>query len=110
ASLGVAPLFALAIPLIDTILSFLRRWLRGTPVSSADRRHLHHQLLARGLTHLRAVVVLHVVAFSLAAFGLMIALAPASLTHVAVFGGGILSVLFLLWALGYLGYHEFSEA
>jgi UDP-GlcNAc:undecaprenyl-phosphate GlcNAc-1-phosphate transferase len=110
ASLAVAPIFALAIPLIDATLAFSRRWLRGVSFATADRRHLHHQLLAKGLSHLRAVIVLHVVALSLAIFGLMVAFAPATVTNVAVVGGGLLSVLFLLWTLGYLGYHEFSEA
>lgn len=111
AALSVTPLFALAVPLMDTVLAVLRRWLRGVPFHAADRRHIHHQLLARGLTHLRAVVVLHVVAFSVAVVGLLVAFAPRTATNLAIGAGGLLSaVSFLLWSMGYLKYHEFTEA
>lgn len=111
AALGVTPLFALAVPLTDTVLAVLRRWLRGVPFHAADRRHIHHQLLARGLTHLRAVMVLHVIAFSLAAVGLLVAFAPRTATNLTIGAGGVLaSLCFLLWAMGYLRYHEFTEA
>jgi UDP-GlcNAc:undecaprenyl-phosphate GlcNAc-1-phosphate transferase len=47
----VVPVLALAVPILDTGLSIVRRmWLRA-PVFSADRMHLHHRLLAtRGST------------------------------------------------------------
>jgi UDP-GlcNAc:undecaprenyl-phosphate GlcNAc-1-phosphate transferase len=43
----VVPLLALAVPILDTGLSILRRVRLGTPVFSPDRLHLHHRLLAR---------------------------------------------------------------
>ena len=38
----VAPLFVLALPILDTTLAILRRGLRGLPIFRADRRHIHH--------------------------------------------------------------------
>jgi len=35
----------LALPLGDVAITTLRRWLRGKPVFSGDRRHVHHRLL-----------------------------------------------------------------
>lgn len=46
----LAPLFVLALPLTDATLALLRRGLRGLPLFRPDRRHLHHRLLAMGLT------------------------------------------------------------
>lgn len=43
----VVPLLALAVPLMDTALSFFRRARRGTNPFRADRQHIHHRLLAR---------------------------------------------------------------
>jgi UDP-GlcNAc:undecaprenyl-phosphate GlcNAc-1-phosphate transferase len=43
----VVPLLALAVPILDTALSFLRRALSGQNPFSADRLHIHHRLLAR---------------------------------------------------------------
>ncbi len=47
---------AFALPLFDTALAFVRRKVNGRPFFSADRQHLHHQLLARGLSVRGAVL------------------------------------------------------
>lgn len=54
-----APLMALAIPLLDVLISIVRRFLRGQPVFSPDRRHIHHRLLDHGLTPRRAALLLY---------------------------------------------------
>jgi len=58
----VAPLFVLALPIIDTSLAILRRGLRGLPLFRPDRKHIHHRLLAMG--HSRRKVVLGLYAFT----------------------------------------------
>lgn len=40
------PLLALAVPILDTMLSIYRRIRSGQPVFRADDRHMHHRLLA----------------------------------------------------------------
>jgi UDP-GlcNAc:undecaprenyl-phosphate GlcNAc-1-phosphate transferase len=42
----VVPLLALAVPILDTSLSILRRLRLGAPIFAADRLHMHHRLLA----------------------------------------------------------------
>jgi UDP-GlcNAc:undecaprenyl-phosphate/decaprenyl-phosphate GlcNAc-1-phosphate transferase len=81
---------ALGLPIMDTLLSMLRRMLQSTmnrqrnPGSRVkwlramfipDRRHIHHQLLARGLSHRRTVLVLYLVscALGLGAFAVTVA-------------------------------------
>lgn len=67
----IAPLFALALPIIDTCVAVVRRALKGLPVFRPDRRHVHHKLVAAGFTRRQAVLLLY--AFSvvclLMAFG-----------------------------------------
>jgi UDP-GlcNAc:undecaprenyl-phosphate/decaprenyl-phosphate GlcNAc-1-phosphate transferase len=110
AVLALVPLFALAIPLLDISLAIARRWLRGMPLSGADARHIHHRLIAVGLTQRRAVLVLYVAAIALAVIGVSLAFAPPAVVFViAVVGGGI-SLLILLAGLRRLEYHEFMEA
>jgi len=58
----VAPLFVLALPIIDTSLAILRRGVRGLPLFRPDRKHIHHRLLAAG--HSRKNVVLGLYAFT----------------------------------------------
>ena len=101
-----APLIALAIPLLDTALSIARRFLRGRPIFEADRQHIHHRLLARGLTPRKAVLLLYAVA------GLGAGLSIMQSTFQNRFGGLVI-VLFCAAAwLGvqHLGYVEFGVA
>lgn len=56
-----APLIAFSLPLIETSLSMFRRFLRKQPIFAADRGHIHHRLLDRGLSPKRAVLMLYLV-------------------------------------------------
>ncbi len=58
----MAPLFVLALPIIDTSVAILRRGLKGLPLFRPDRKHIHHRLLALG--HSRRRVVLGLYAFT----------------------------------------------
>ena len=66
------PIFALSIPLLDVSLSVLRRFLRNRPIFSADKGHIHHRLLDRGLSPRRAVLVLYLFTALAAAFALLL--------------------------------------
>ena len=50
---------ALGLPIEDTLLAIGRRAWRGRPLFQADKEHIHHRLLARGLSHRQAVLVLY---------------------------------------------------
>lgn len=56
-----APLMALAIPILDVCLSIVRRFLRRAPIFGADRGHIHHRLLDRGLPPRRVALLLYAV-------------------------------------------------
>ena len=57
----IAPMMALALPLMDTCISIGRRFLRNKPVFSPDRGHIHHRLLAQGLHPRAAALILYAV-------------------------------------------------
>jgi len=46
----IAPLFVLALPILDASLALVRRGLHGLPLLRPDRRQLHHRLLESGLS------------------------------------------------------------
>jgi UDP-GlcNAc:undecaprenyl-phosphate GlcNAc-1-phosphate transferase len=103
-----APLIALSIPLLDVTLAIGRRLLRGQHVFAADRRHIHHRLLDRGMTPKKAVLVLYA-----AGIGVSI----VALLHQSSLGNGSRSGFMLLLfcgtvvaAIRYLGYSEFAMA
>lgn len=51
-------MFILILPLFDTLRMFLIRLLSGKSPFKGDRKHLHHILLDRGLSHWNATIVL----------------------------------------------------
>jgi UDP-GlcNAc:undecaprenyl-phosphate GlcNAc-1-phosphate transferase len=97
------PLMTFGLPVLDTVLSVSRRFLRGRPLFGADREHIHHKLMLRGLTHRQAVIVLYAVSCAFAFFSLLL------LNHAVV--GVVLAVVAVAVVTGVqrLGYSEFSE-
>ena len=94
----VVPLLALAVPIIDTFLSILRRVRKHAPIFAADRLHMHHRLLAHEGSQRAAVLQFYLVT---AAFCL-IALSFTRLegTIAALFLVAVLALTFrMLWNL-----------
>lgn len=67
----VAPLFALALPIVDVSFAICRRAIKGLPIFRPDRKHLHHRLVEMGFTRTRAVLILYSLSlvFLVLAFG-----------------------------------------
>ena len=59
------PLLALGVPLFDTVLSPLRRFVRGRRLFAPDNGHIHHRLLSMGLTTKTAVLIIYLLTVSL---------------------------------------------
>lgn len=59
------PVIALGLPITDTALAIVRRWSRGLPMSAPDRQHIHHLLLALGLSQRRAVLIIYGICIAL---------------------------------------------
>jgi UDP-GlcNAc:undecaprenyl-phosphate/decaprenyl-phosphate GlcNAc-1-phosphate transferase len=53
------PLFALAVPILDTSFVVLRRIKHHEPLYLPDQAHLHHRFLRRGFSQRRAVLYLY---------------------------------------------------
>jgi UDP-GlcNAc:undecaprenyl-phosphate GlcNAc-1-phosphate transferase len=99
-----APLMALAVPLIDTTLAIARRFLRDEPIFKADRSHIHHRLLARGLSHRRTVLLLYVIASIAGSLALCLIWARD-------LGEGVVIAAFtcaVIFGIRKLGYSEFD--
>jgi UDP-GlcNAc:undecaprenyl-phosphate/decaprenyl-phosphate GlcNAc-1-phosphate transferase len=99
------PVVSFGLPILDTCMAVLRRFLNGKPLFRADDEHIHHKLLQRGLSHKQAVVVLYAVSAGFALISLPL-LSPKSGTI-----GVVLSVIGLgvFFGLQHLGYHEVDE-
>ena len=66
----VIALWIFAVPLMDTIAVMLRRMMVGQSPFSADRKHLHHLLLARGFSVGQTVMTIWALAALLAVIGI----------------------------------------
>jgi len=53
------PILAMGLPISDTAMAIFRRWVRNLPLSSADRRHVHHLLIGLGLNPRQAAIFLY---------------------------------------------------
>jgi hypothetical protein len=106
----LVPLLGLAFPLLDTAIAILRRWLRGDSFSRADSRHIHHQLVALGLSQPRAAGLLIFVS----AVAALLALPLSFARPTVILGLGTAMVLLapvaVVYSVGLLNYHEFFEA
>lgn len=67
----VTAVWIVALPLIDMFACMIRRPLEGRTPMSADRRHIHHLLMARGLTVSQAVASLQLLAIAFALVGIV---------------------------------------
>jgi UDP-GlcNAc:undecaprenyl-phosphate GlcNAc-1-phosphate transferase len=91
----LVPIVALGLPITDTLLAMLRRTLRGRPVFSADRAHIHHRLLDLGLTQKQAVIILYAASMVLGGTALLLTVASSvqsAFILVAMGIGGFLGI------------------
>ena len=99
------PVVSFGLPILETLLSILRRLISGRPIFTADREHIHHKLLEMGFSHRQVVVVLYAVSAVFAMLSLFL-LWPTGSTLglvLAVVGTGV-------WlGVQHLNYLEFGE-
>jgi UDP-GlcNAc:undecaprenyl-phosphate GlcNAc-1-phosphate transferase len=84
-TLAVAiPLLVFGLPIVDTVLSMVRRFMAGwqggglaraTRMFQADQRHIHHRLIDLGFSHRKAVLALYALGFALSSLALISVLA-----------------------------------
>lgn len=99
------PVFALALPLMDSGMAIVRRLLMGASVFERDRGHLHHRLQHLGISPRRVVFLLY-------ALSALFALVSLSLLprYYAGLGPVVLAISALIWfgiqTLGYEGVQQ----
>lgn len=96
----LVPIIAMGLPILDTTLAFLRRFLRNQSIFSADKQHIHHILLSKGLNQKKAVFILYGVSvvFTLLAMLLIFQKDIEAFLIIAVFS---IVVFVIITKLGY---------
>jgi UDP-GlcNAc:undecaprenyl-phosphate/decaprenyl-phosphate GlcNAc-1-phosphate transferase len=106
----IIPTVALGLPIMDTLLAIGRRAWRGRPLFQADKEHIHHRLMARGLSHRQAVLVLYGFCVLLGLAALVLTYGNSSQAALLLLLLAAAAVIFLR-ALGYfrLGVNGWAE-
>jgi UDP-GlcNAc:undecaprenyl-phosphate GlcNAc-1-phosphate transferase len=101
----VIPAVAMGLPVLDTLVSMVRRFVLGRPVFHPDRDHIHHRVSSR-LPYRQAVLALLGLEALLAAGALAMAASSARLAAIVfLVGSGLVMLL-----LRYLGYFDRGRA
>ena len=91
----VVPIIALGLPILDTILVFLRRTAKRRNPFQADLQHIHHKMLESGLSHPETVLVLYGFCILLGIAALVLALKKNE------YAGIVLVVLTIVTLIGF---------
>lgn len=97
------PFLALGIPIFDVIVSPIRRFIIGQKIFKADKGHIHHRLLAMGLTTRRAVLVLYCASSILALSAFLLVNLRSEKSGFIFFLLGVAAIVFIR-KLGYFEY------
>ncbi len=101
-----APIMAMALPLVDVGISVGRRFLSSRPIFQADRGHIHHRLLARGLKPRDVALILYGVCAVAAVLSLLQSVVTYQFRGLTV----IVFCVLVLYGVNRLGYTEFRVA
>jgi UDP-GlcNAc:undecaprenyl-phosphate/decaprenyl-phosphate GlcNAc-1-phosphate transferase len=68
----IIPIVALGLPIMDTAFAIIRRYSSGRPIFKPDKGHLHHRLLAMGLSQKQVVLLMYVISVCLGVSAIML--------------------------------------
>ncbi len=104
----VIPAIALGLPIMDTLLAMARRALRGRPLFQPDKEHIHHKLMARGLSHRQAVLVLYGLCIMLGSVALILTYTNSGQAALLLLVLGLVAIAFLR-SLGYVRFDRMPQ-
>ena len=55
----VMPVLVLGLPIFDTAFAIYRRLLNGKSIMEADKGHIHHRILSKGMNQKKTVIILY---------------------------------------------------
>ncbi|MCD6298792.1 MAG: undecaprenyl/decaprenyl-phosphate alpha-N-acetylglucosaminyl 1-phosphate transferase, partial [Deltaproteobacteria bacterium] len=102
------PILALGVPLMDTLLAPIRRFVLGKRMFKPDTGHFHHRLLKLGLSQRRAVILLYVITVCMGAVVLfMVNVRDERAALILILLG--VALVFGVTKLGYLEYFAMDK-
>lgn len=90
-----APVYTMAVlayPLIDTLRVFTIRLSKGFSPFIADRNHIHHNMIDRGLTHAQTALILYILSIATPLISLLFAHATPTVSFFTMFAISVILV------------------
>lgn len=103
------PILILGIPILDTFFAIVRRFLNRQPIFQADKHHLHHCLLQKGLSHRQTVLIIYGINVILGASAILMT-QLASEQALVLLGGIAITVLLGASRIGVTGSRQYVGA
>jgi len=100
----VIPLLVLGVPVFDTLIAPVRRFLSGKKMFHPDKKHIHHLLLSKGLTQKNVVLIIYGITAVLCVFALIMIFFRNNVTTGIVVTLIVIIALISVKKLGYLEY------
>ena len=89
----IVSMLCLGLPIFDTLFAMLRRMAKHQPIMKADRGHLHHRLIDKGLSQRQAVLILYIVSLLCGLLAIFISFKDSRTIVVVVLTIIVLSIL-----------------
>lgn len=91
----VVPVFALGIPIFDTTFAIIRRYINKKPIMQADKDHLHHKLMKKGLNQRQTVLIMYFISMVLGVAAIVVSDAEPVIGFIVI---GVVMVLVFYFA------------
>ncbi len=92
----LVPLLILFMPILDTVLAILRRFIKGENIGTPDKEHFHHQLLRRTSSVRKTVLLIYLINMLFSAVSVLYAW---GYTKIAMIIYVVLMIMFLFLIL-----------
>ena len=89
-------------PLTDTLRVYILRARSGTSPFLPDRRHLHHKLIDKGYSHVKASILISFLSISVLIFGFVISLLISNIDLSSILFEGVNLITTILIILAYM--------
>jgi len=97
------PLVAMGVPIFDTLISPLRRFMLGQSLFKPDKGHVHHRLIDKGLSAKRSVLIIYGITIGLCLLSILLVNFRNEQAGLILIILGVISVVFVQ-KIGYFDY------
>ncbi|MGJ9458155.1 glycosyltransferase family 4 protein [Oceanobacillus sp. CF4.6] len=89
----IIPIIVLAVPIFDTLSAMVRRAYNNEGIMTADKKHLHYQLIAEGYSHRKTVLIIYLFSALFGGLAILFSVGNTTITTSLVITAIVLFIL-----------------